>query len=151
MSRTSSYTVCRFAWDGGADRCFSISFFHDADLIRHVPVATFATELEAKAYAHQRNAETRAGWSPFWFTDDWKDLTDLTPEEAVARLARKGLPSPQLRHPEDTGGLSWRTLEMWRQWWDRESANWTAEQLADAWAVFPKLRFYDVIEIEMED
>lgn len=111
----------------------------------------FATEHEAKAEAYQLSVEARAGRSPFWFEDQWNDFTDLTPEDAAVRLSRKGIPAPQPRHPEDTGGLSWRTLEMWREWWDRESANWTAEQRADAWAVFNKLQFYDVTEIEMED
>jgi hypothetical protein len=151
MSRRACYTVYRFAWDRAAEQGFCISFIHDANLTRHVPVATFTTEREAKAYAHQRNAETRVRWSPFWFTDEWKELTDLTPEEAVARLARKGLSTPPPLQPEDTRGRFWRTLEMWRQWWDRESVNWNEQQWADAWAVFSKLRFYDVVEIEMED
>lgn len=156
MSHTSWFAFRRAAWDVGYEAPFTLSesaqgSYGDTTGPRHVPVGLFPTEREAKAEAHRLNAEARRGRSPFWFIEEWEYATDLTVDEAAARLVRKGLPPPPPRHPEEVGDDTWRTLPLWREWWDRESVNWTADQLADVWAVFSKLRFYDVIEIEVED
>ena len=153
----AAYIVRRIAWDSGYSYplCESQSAqgsYDDTTGPRHVPIATFPTEREAKADAHRRNAEARAGRSPFWFAEDWRELTDLSVDDAAARLARKGLPPPPpSRHFEEFNDYPWLICRVWQEWWDRESVNWTAEQSADAWAVFDKLRFYDVVEVEMED
>lgn len=118
---------------------------------RYVPVALFATEHGAKIEVYRLTQILCARDNPFRFTSEWDELTDLSLEQTATRLVRKGLPPPPPQHPEDTGKWLWRTVETWREWWDRESLNWTEEQRAAAWAVFDKLRFYDVIEIEMED
>lgn len=158
MSRTAWYLVRRFAWyldyGGLLIHSHSSQGYHcDGSGPRYDPVALYPTESRATAEAHRRNVEARQGRNPFWFAETLTDLTDSTLEEAASRLVRKGLPPPPPRHPEerDEHDYLWRTCESWRAWWDRESVNWTAEQLADAWAVFPKLRFYDVVEIELED
>ena len=70
---------------------------------RFVAVALFLTEGEARAESYRLNAEARAGRSPFWFDSEWHGMTDLTVEEAAARLVRKGFSPPPARSPDDTG------------------------------------------------
>lgn len=155
MSRTAAYMVRRRAVDNGYDAALELgeSFqgsVQDTIGPRHVAVTVFGTEKEANGVAHRLETDVRSGRSPFWFTDHWVDLTDLHPQRAAERLVRKGFSPPPQPHPDDTEDDRWRTHEAWREWWDRESADWSEQQLADAWAVFHKLRFYDVVEIEME-
>lgn len=156
MNTITVYMVRRVAWhlDFGGLLIHSHSeqgYHCDGSGPRYAPVAIFTTEREANAEAHRLGQLLMMRGNPFQFTDEWEEMTDLSLDEAAARLVRKGLPPPPPRHWEDTGEWLWRTCETWREWWDRESVNWTTEQLADAWAVFDKFRFYDVIEIELED
>ena len=158
MSKTAMYLVRWIAWEGDSSAPFTESYseqgsYADSTIgLRYLPVAVFDTEQQAKTDAHQREMAARAGVSPLWF--DFYTLAELSQldfHEAASRLLLKGIDSPPAQHPKDEGESTYHTEIAWRAWWDRESVNWSEQQLADAWAVFPKLRFFDVVEIEIED
>jgi len=148
------YLVRRITWDSGYGM---LLFSSEADQgspynssgERYLPTAIFGTQHEAKAEAEGLELAARSGRGPFWFAAEWQSMTDLSGEEATARLQQRGL-LPADSSKKGRRGFGENT-HAWREWWDRESVNWTTEQLADAWAVFNKLRFYDVVEIEVEE
>lgn len=155
MSTTAAYLVRRTAWEAEIGHPFleSTSWQGSYDQTtgtRHVAVTVFLTERDAKAEAYRLTQGARAGRSPFWFSHHLDEITDLSLLEVRARLIKKELAPPPI-HPQEDPDESWRTLEVWQEWWDRECGTWTADQLADAWAVFPKLRFYEMVEIDLED
>ncbi len=163
---STAYLVRRLAWDNWQFTSFSSSEAHQLGLgnpsgPRHVPVAVFGTPADAEECAERLSREVRDNRGPFWFASDWALLSTLDPEDITSRLWQLNPPLPDLPVPglSPKKKKSWKAKGQerrrkhfyeWREWWDRESGDWTAEQLADAWAVFDKLRFYDVVEIELE-
>jgi hypothetical protein len=158
VSRTAWYLVRRIALDGDTyfGRILHASESDQGDFRnplllgqRFVPVTLFATEREAKAESHRLDAASRTGLNPLGLSEDWDTLTSLTPDELAVRLHRKGF--ARFPVPVENDEYHFVARNKWRDWWDEQSPSWTAEQLADAWAVFDKVRFFDVVEIEVED
>ena len=110
-----------------------------------VPEAVFLNRAEAEQDRKRRELAPREFFNPFSF--DWRNLTALTSTRLAVfrqKLAELGLtlPPPRPSYSEDN-------VE-YREWWDRESANWTPEQRAGVWDVFDKVRLFEVVEIELE-
>jgi hypothetical protein len=110
-----------------------------------VPEAAFANYAAAVAEAERRERAARELLNPF--TLEWGDLESLTSRslsQLRAELNSRGLtpPAPVADPYQDERNLA--------QWWEDESANWTAALRAELWELFDKVRLYDVQEVPFE-
>jgi hypothetical protein len=109
------------------------------------PVAAFETLAAADARVADLEAEARAYPAPFRFgpPHEWGTLDPPRLFGVLSELA-----------PIDFASL-WNDYtvpdRLWAAWWDAIVPTLTPEQIAFAWSLFDKLRFYEVVEVEYRE
>ncbi len=105
-----------------------------------VPEVVLFDRAAAERERERRELAVREMLNPFWF-GPIRELSSRDATAVHARLRELGsFPVP----------LSYADVDDWVAWWDRESANWTAEQRTAVWDMLDKIRLFEVIEIEVE-
>jgi hypothetical protein len=106
-----------------------------------VPEAVHFDRAATERECERRELAARELLNPFWLGPT-VELSSRNADDIHADIGRMGLTPPPAPNPFDVGS--------WYEWWDHESANWTAEQRAAVWAMFDKVRLFEVVEIELE-
>jgi hypothetical protein len=106
-----------------------------------VPEAVYFDRAAAERERERRELAARELLNPFWLGTT-AELSSRNATDVHADIGRLGLTPPPAPNPFDVGS--------WYEWWDHESANWTAEQRSALWAMFDKVQLFEVIEIEVE-
>jgi hypothetical protein len=109
---------------------------------RCVPVAAFAGRNVAEAWMRERELEAARLFNPFWRVGP----TSVPRFESCAatRDRLKELVGPV---PDESFGH--RKQAGWRTWWDEHVPTWSDETLAAVWELFDRVRFYDVLELDV--
>jgi hypothetical protein len=106
----------------------------------HRPVKVFRSRENAEAFAHEKDVAARKGWggNPFSFCESLDQMTTLSTEEFWERVQALGVPRPSAQ----PGGY-WFGYD----WWERAKLK---PEVANAiWDLFDRVRFFEVIEIEL--
>jgi hypothetical protein len=110
-----------------------------------VPEAIYFGPEAAERERARRERAVRELLNPFWFSSgSSRGMTALSNETFRARVCELGLIPPP---PVPTG---YGDGANWVEWWEVESANWTAEQRNAVWDLLDKVQLFDVVEIELE-
>jgi hypothetical protein len=114
------------------------------------PVRAFRTREGAEAHrrALEADREGMEQLNPFEFGQSLAAVTSLTSRELARRLTALGLEPPDIEPDEDDGGEEWLG---WFEWWQDAGEQLTAEQNAQVWNLLDRIRFYEVLEVELHD
>jgi hypothetical protein len=72
------------------------------------------------------------------------DVTSLPPEVLADWVSDLGLTPPQ------TSGDGPETGRAWADWWDAHAPHMTAAHRAGCWRVLDRLRFFEIVETELD-
>ena len=126
------------------------SAFDDPDCIKGggVPVAVFATRKAANAHARvlEKQARQEAS-SPFLLLtgETYEYELELTDEQICAKIRELGLESPTPVKGKYSKHITWPT------WYDSVAESLTPEQFDGLWALFAKLKVYEVVQVPLVD
>jgi hypothetical protein len=118
---------------------------HSGRLVFGRPERAFADPLAAEAFRVQAERRARVGQNPFSYTNEVPD--------PVADRTSLGYPLLHdwlLDYGAGSVPDSGATEADWSQWWVRTVPNLTPLQQARAWEAFDRIRFYDVVEVELD-
>jgi hypothetical protein len=108
------------------------------------PVAAFDTLAAADARMAELEAEARRYPSPFRFgpPHEWGTLHGSGVWGVLDELARV----------EFTDGADYTAPDrLWARWWDEAVPGLTADEVATAWGLYDRLRFYEVVAVEYRE
>jgi hypothetical protein len=127
------------------------------------PVKAFTSLAAAESYRQELEAEARReieAISPLeksWWTSNLaatfsignlERITSLNEAEIRERLKALGLPF----FPDATGYDKKRHVKYWDEaWWERAWQRLGSEGADGLWNMFDKLRFFEVVEVELEE
>jgi hypothetical protein len=117
-------------------------YYTEADGL--TPYKAFRTREEAEVERDEmeENARDVMDMHPFQINAlcQWEAWSSLSQEEAVERVKALGLPPPEPRHGKELN---------WEDWWDQtEMTYWQREEV---WDLLDKIRFWEVIEVEVPE
>jgi hypothetical protein len=108
-------------------------------------LCAFRSRDKAEDHRRQLEAQARGTETPFDYGDSFEDITNLSDEEIERRFA-----AADIVYPTEADDEGWDRGE-WRIWWEENVDEWTPEQRQAAWDVFEEVRFFEIVEIEIED
>jgi hypothetical protein len=141
------HVVVRVAWSARADgrnmyvERRDLPFGEDR---RFVPVAAFADRGAAEAFMREQELEAARVFNPFQVLGPLSTLTSLSPAEFTRRLDTVAGPLPEAQFAAED------RLKHWRPWWDEHQPQWSDTTLAVVWELFDAVRFYDILELDVE-
>jgi hypothetical protein len=145
------YLVRRLGWKvygykGYPPTCFRDMLNTPTDDPRTTPVAAFTDRAAAEARARELERAARRLLSPFWSGNAVRVRTSLTEEEFLARLKALGVPPAPVEQAKQGQPPS----RNWWAWWEPHAHDWPDDVFHAVWDLFDKLRFHDVVEVELE-
>jgi hypothetical protein len=118
------------------------------DMTDDTPVKAFASHSDAEAYCQQREAEQRNHWSSshnsplYAFGGIERCTTGVTDALFLQRAHAAGLPTPGEKI-DSYDGTSYLDYASWWRTLTGEQQSWVWEQL-------DRVRFYEVVSLELE-
>ena len=107
-----------------------------------VPVAAFAERGAAEAWMRERELEAARLFNPFWRIAPASAMVSGSCEMRRRRLERLvgAVPDEPFSARKQAG---------WRDWWDEHMPMWSDKTLAQVWELFDRVRFYNVLELDV--
>lgn len=142
------YVVVRIGWRvdvQGANFTWFVPDWREVDYgedRRLVPAAAFADRAAAEAHSRALELEAARLFNPFWQIMPFQSLTHLPEPDFRHRLAALVAPVP-------LDPLTVDPRPGWHDWWDEHMPTWSDETLAAVWALFDRVRFYEVLELDL--
>lgn len=109
---------------------------------RFIPVAGFADRTSAETRAWELELEAARLFNPFWRLGGLNSL--LPHSEFISRLGNLVGALPEAET------VNSNRVRLWAQWWAEQMPEWSDATLAAVWKLFDEIRFYDVVEVEVE-
>jgi hypothetical protein len=133
-----------WVWDGIGSSLHRTRDFHGRlDFGR--PEWAFADRLEAEAFRVQAERRARIGQNPFAYAAETRDPVSGRASLEYPLLRDWLLDCGAPRVPKPTA-----TETTWRRWWERTVPHLSPLQQAKAWEAFDRIRFVDVVAVELE-
>lgn len=107
-------------------------------------IKAFKDREKAEAHRQEQEDATRDAWrelNPFEFGGIGEGFSSLSNEELGRQVEAIGLTPPAEDHD----------FRDWCYWWEQVRTQLTEEQEARIWELTDRVRFYEVVEVEMED
>ena len=129
------YIVQRLDWE------YNDYYF---DLKNDEPVKAFTYRDYAEFYRDELEKEANwRYWNPCDFMKGLERATSLSEDELLSRLRELGVPEPPMS--EDGLVRDWLDYE----WWEDAIERMRQWDPALLWKLFDKVRFYEVVEVEL--
>jgi hypothetical protein len=128
------YVVQRVGWS------FNDEWFFRDGPIKDQQIAAYTRRELAEAELLRRERQQQAVECPFQYyggDSDVECVSHLTEQEFVQFLASIGL-TPRA------------ATCRWEEWWEVTAATLTPEQHQAIWSVMTKVKFHEIVEVEME-
>jgi hypothetical protein len=127
-----AYIIQESGWD------YNDEYYYRGGSADDQVIAAFTDRSKAEVYRREREERARRGKNPFEYVTYWP--SSRTEEEVVRLVEEMGLPAPEFAHG----------CYQWLGWWPDQYERMSGEQRARVWEAMDLVRFFEVIEIDVE-
>lgn len=134
-----AYVVQRLTWQYNDN-------WHDLE--NDEPIKAFRDPELAELHRQELEEPERENWrNPLRAAGPMENATSLSEEQLTARLVELGIEPPPL---ETVDGSTYRDYFGNDEWWNRLWYTWRRQFVHQVWDLFDRVRFYEVVEIDLD-